>query len=89
MRFALYLGYAAPPRVLEHFENFASVASILREMAEHQRTGTPHTDAHMEFINQTVTLEHFCGGASANGWYPELFYGSSIDWEPTIADVHT
>jgi hypothetical protein len=58
-------------------------------MAAHQRTGTPHSDEHMEFINQAVTLEPLCGGATADGWYPKMIYGNSVDFEPTIADVHT
>src|SRR5690606_19685597 len=56
-----------------------------------QRTGTPHTDEHMAFINDLVTLEtEGCGGPdTAFGWYPELIYGEPLEYDPTIADVHT
>lgn len=83
------LGFPAPPGAREHFENFGAVAAILGQMAEHQRTGAPHTDEHMAFINEAVTVEEICGGATADGWYPNMIYGSSVDFEPTIADVHT
>jgi hypothetical protein len=44
----------------------------------------------MAFINETVTVQDFCGGASADGWYPKLFYRADpTAFEPTIADVHT
>lgn len=85
------LSFPAPAGATAHFENFARVAGILREMAEHQRTGTPHTEEHMTFINDLVTLEtHGCGGPDAAiGWYPELIYGEPLEFDPTIADVHT
>lgn len=83
------LGFPAPSGTREHFENFSQVAGILLDMAEHQRTGTPHSQEHMDFINEAVTIQLVCGSADADGWYPRLFYGSSTDWQPTIADVHT
>jgi hypothetical protein len=30
-----------------------------------------------------------CGGATASGWFPDLYFGSATDFDPTIADVHT
>lgn len=85
------LPYEAPPGTTEHFENFARVTGILREMAEHQRTGTPHTDQHMAFINDLVALDGGVCGAppTARGWYPDLIYGEAVEHDPTIADVHT
>lgn len=85
------LPFPAPQGTTEHFANFARVTGILREMAEHQRTGTPHTDEHMAFINELVTLEaQGCGGPdTAFGWYPNLIYGEPLEYDPTIADVHT
>jgi hypothetical protein len=77
-------------RAQQVLARFIEVAGTLAEMAEHQRTGTPHSAAHMEFVNQTVGIEYGCGSAvRASGWYAELFVGSSIEWAPTIADVHT
>lgn len=83
------VAFPAPPGAREHFEHFAEVAGTLREMAEHQRTGTPHSAEHLAFINQTVSIQQICGGAFAEGWYPELFFGTDTEFEPTIADVHT
>src|SRR5690606_10632238 len=30
-----------------------------------------------------------CGPTAAIGWYGELFIDGSVEWAPTIADVHT
>jgi len=76
--------------VKTYFLHLADVSRILREMAEHQRTGTPHTAEHLAFINEIVKVQQFCGGATAEGWYPKLFFANdSADTDPTIADVHT
>jgi len=86
---------APPPAYLDgassYFERLHSAASLLAEMAEHQRTGTPHTAEHLAFINQTVSVEEGCGDPYAVGWYPGLFYGAAdpLEEDPTIADVHT
>jgi hypothetical protein len=72
------------------FDNLTSAAGTLKAMAEAQVAGTPFTDDQMAFINQTVKVQTICGGATAMGWYPKLFYGyNSTDFHPTIADVHT
>jgi len=73
-------------------QKFVEVGGILAEMAEHQRTGAPHSEAHMQFVNQTVAIENGCGSpVGASGWYAGLFIdgASAIEWSPTIADVHT
>jgi hypothetical protein len=74
-----------------YFAHLGEVAGMLEEMARMQEQGTPFTDAQMAFVNQAVKLTLGCAGpAGANGWYADLFYGSSpIDFSPTIADVHT
>jgi hypothetical protein len=61
-------------------------------MAELQRTGMPHSAEHVAFINQAIRVE---GGGSGDpwqtGWYKDLFFQgvSGLDFDPTIADVHT
>ncbi|HVR61428.1 MAG TPA: DUF3160 domain-containing protein [Polyangia bacterium] len=76
--------------VKTYFLHLGDVAGILREMAEHQRTGTPHTAADLAFINDIVKVQQVCGGAFAQGWYPKLFFGTNpTEFDPTIADVHT
>ena len=79
-------------RIRTYFEKLAQVSAILREMAEHQRTGLPHKPEHIAFINQAVDLSLGCGGPpSILGWYAELFFERSeaAKFDPTIADVHT
>lgn len=80
-------------RAQKALQNFVDVCGILAEMAEHQRTGAPHSEEHMAFVNQTVAIETGCGGGAigASGWYAGLFVNdaSAIEWAPTIADVHT
>jgi hypothetical protein len=85
----------APPADLaqhagDFFSNLSDAAATLKTMAEAQIAGTPFSTAQMAFINQTVKVQLFCGGATATGWYPKLFYGgNATDFHPTIADVHT
>lgn len=78
-------------RMETHFTRLQQVSTRLGEMAERQRSGQPFTAEQMAFINQTVAVQEVCGGASSSGWYPELFfqYGSDVEFDPTIADVHT
>ena len=75
----------------DYFTRLAAAATTLKGMADAQAAGTPFTDDQMTFINQTVSIQNFCGGATASGWYPQLFYDPDLatDSHPTIADVHT
>jgi hypothetical protein len=80
-----------------YFDRLGKAATILKEMAERQRTGAPHDAAHIAFINQAVrTLRGGgCGGGAdasdATGWYADLFYdiADKVAYDPNIADVHT
>ena len=82
-------------RVADYFSRLGEVASILKEMAEYQRQGTPFTDGHMAFINEAVRVDQEAAGCVTvdvpNGWYADLFFtrDKSIEFDPTIADVHT
>ena len=83
-----YLG----PRIAAYWKRLGEVATILQEMAQHQRTGMPHKPEHLAFINQAVDLNLGCGGpAGIRGWYADLFFDPSAaaEFDPTIADVHT
>lgn len=81
--------------VVSYFSTLAAAAQVLTEMAEHQRTGTPFSDAHMEFINRAVRVEQqdvVCATVEVpDGWLADLYFDrdSSIEFDPTIADVHT
>ena len=83
------------PRVASYFDALRDVASRLAEMAEAQRMGTPFTAEQMAFINDAVRVEQQNAGCVTievpNGWYAKLFFmpEKSIEFDPTIADVHT
>jgi hypothetical protein len=83
-----YLAQALPA----YFDHLHTTASMLADMAEHERTGVPFTPEQMAFINEAVVIQEGCGSpAGANGWYPRLFFSNedSVIFAPTIADVHT
>jgi hypothetical protein len=77
--------------IRKHFTVLGDVAGRLKEMAEHELTGAPFTPEMMVFINDAVTLQQACGSAYLNhpGWYGQLFFGDGLEFDPTIADVHT
>jgi len=79
-------------RVKTYFEELATVSTMLRDMAEQERTGTPFDSAQMAFLNDAVkTQSKGCGGPeSFEGWYARLLFDKSgDDMDPTVADVHT
>lgn len=84
--------YALGTRVKTYFEELATVATTLREMSEHQRTGVPFDAEQMAFLNDAVKSHRTgCAGPDAyDGWYARLLFDRSDDsMDPTIADVHT
>jgi hypothetical protein len=80
-------------RIPAYFKRLGEVASILREMAEHQRSGLPHKPEHLAFLHQAVASNILgCSGpAGVRGWYADLFFepDNAAEFDPTIADVHT
>jgi hypothetical protein len=85
-------GEWATQAIPAYFDLLHTTASRLSAMAEQQRTGTAFTPEQMAFINEAVVLQPGCGSpAGATGWYPKLFFNAedSINFDPTIADVHT
>ena len=90
---SLHLQGQSSQAIANYFDNLAMVAGRLGEMAEHERTGAAFTDEMMTFINDAVTVGLGCGSPflSALGWYGKLFYSpqTSLEFDPTIADVHT
>jgi hypothetical protein len=77
-------------RIVTYFMHLGEVSRTLREMAEHQRSGMPHSAEHLAFINRAVKIEQVCGGpGTIEGWYADLFFVPNAEWDPTIADVHT
>lgn len=80
-------------RALEHFKLLHRVAKTLGGMAEKERAGQPFTAEQMAFINDAVTLKKENAGCvtitTSKGWYPSLIVGDPLEFDPTIADVHT
>jgi hypothetical protein len=80
------------PSITSYFDRLYEVTATLEQMAEHQRTGAPHSAEHIAFINRAVRVDEGCGEpVGAEGWYADLFYQSldGVEFDPTIADVHT
>jgi hypothetical protein len=79
----------------QYFATLASTATLLGQMAEQQKTGTPFTEAQLAFINDAVRINQedvVCTTIDVpDGWYADLFYQreKSIEQDLTIADVHT
>jgi hypothetical protein len=92
---ALPAGSTLQTRIVDYFGRVQRVAATLQEMAEHQLTGTPHSQEHVDFINRVVAVEEefLCGATiyHLQGWYTDLFFSpdSAMEYDPTIADVHT
>jgi hypothetical protein len=81
--------------IATYFENLRNAASKLAQMAKAQRDGLPLTAEQLAFINDAVRVDKSTLGCVTidvpNGWYAKLFYApeKSLEFNPTIADVHT
>jgi len=76
------------------FEQFASSMGQLRSVAEKELAGTPITLQERLFLRSVMEIKVSRGcvvEVHLSGWYPKLFpvYRMSIEWDPTVADVHT
>jgi DUF971 family protein len=79
-------------RVKVYFDELATVCTMLRDMAQQERSGAPFDAAQLAFLNDAVkTSGGVCGGPETyTGWYARLLFDKTDeDMEPTIADVHT
>ncbi len=79
-------------RYTTYFDKLEYAADRLHAMAVAQETGMPHAEEDVAWINQAVVLEYGCTEDPewATGWYPQLFFDEdSVEFDPTIADVHT
>jgi hypothetical protein len=81
--------------VASYFDNLRAAAAHLEAMARAQQTGMPFAADDLAFINDAVRIEKkdaVCTTINVpDGWYADLFYqrDKSIEFDPTIADVHT
>jgi hypothetical protein len=81
-------------RLREHFGTTRSTLDTLRGMAEQQLTGMPFSAEQLAFINEAVRIdpaqEPVCGEPPRYvGWYTRLQFQQGVEFDPTIADVHT
>lgn len=78
-----------------YFQNLKSSMTTLGEMAQNQRDGVVFTEAQMAFINDAVRIETQAAGCTSievpDGWLADLYLkrDKAIEFDPTIADVHT
>jgi hypothetical protein len=81
--------------IASYFATLSGATSLLGEMAERELRGEPFSDEQLAFINDAVRIESHAGACTTvevpDGWYAKLFYAprKSIEFNPTIADVHT
>ena len=86
----------------EHLENFSGRCLQLKEIAERQLAGLPHTSEMRDFLKATVEdrdLGPYGEARDYSGWFPRLYFPNaksnensahpSVLWNPVIADVHT
>ena len=77
-------------------QKFQAVMGKLEQMAEDQRSGVPHDQELIDFINEAVTWdeEEICGGvyySNFAGWYFDLYLSEyeCLERDPVVADIHT
>lgn len=79
--------------IATYFARVAEINGILAEMAELQRSGQPHGEKHLAFINRAVTAGVNCDGTvlGHTGWYADLHFDplQAVEADPAITDVHT
>jgi len=87
-------------RYVGYYERFAQVMGTLEGLARKQLTGQPFTDEERLFLRHTVERHDsreagYAPEPTWSGWYLDLVYRRgandtrALDFEPTVADVHT
>lgn len=82
-------------QITAYFAALHEAATKLGGMAEAQRRGEMFTEDQLAFINQAVRVVEQSAVCTTievpDGWYAKLFFNpdKSIEFDPTIADVHT
>ena len=81
--------------ISQYFDALRNAASILEAVATEELKGDPLTADQLAFINDAVRVERQTAGCTTvevpNGWLAKLYMDptKSIEFDPTIADVHT
>lgn len=82
-------------RVVAYFGNLKSSMTELGKMAQSQRDGVAFSEEQLAFVNNAVRVDKQSVGCASidmpNGWLADLYLTreKSIEFDPTIADVHT
>jgi hypothetical protein len=82
-------------QVATYFATLANATKILGDMAQRELRGEAFAEGQLAFINDAVRIERQSAGCTTidvpDGWYADLFFNrdKSIEFDPTIADVHT
>ncbi len=78
-----------------YFNNLRSSMVVLEGMAKNQRDGVEFSEEQMAFVNRAVRIVEESAGCATvrvpDGWMANLYFvpEKSIEFDPTIADVHT
>jgi hypothetical protein len=81
--------------ITQYFQTLRNAASILEQIAAQELKGEALTAEQLAFINDAVRIEKenvVCSTIEVpNGWLAKLYFDpmQSIEFDPTIADVHT
>jgi hypothetical protein len=89
---ALDVPAATRARFVGYFQELGAVAAALSDLAKAELAKAPLTPEQHAFLNQAVKIGQDCADTvTETGWYGRLFFDlpASLDWDPTIADVHT
>ncbi|HEX6245579.1 MAG TPA: DUF3160 domain-containing protein [Polyangiales bacterium] len=82
-------------QVATYFTTLGTAAKTLGDMAQRELRGEPFAEGQLAYINDAVRVERQSEGCVIvdvpDGWYADLFFNraKSIEFDPTIADVHT
>ncbi|MFA4924963.1 MAG: DUF3160 domain-containing protein, partial [Ignavibacteriaceae bacterium] len=77
--------------MIYYFQRLYEISDTLGTIATKELNNQMLSDDEMKFLKCTVTqnLEHMCGVPEFNGWIFSLFYGTFLENESVVADVHT
>ncbi|HUS33926.1 MAG TPA: DUF3160 domain-containing protein [Verrucomicrobiae bacterium] len=83
---------ALQSRLIECFQNFATVTETLRDMSERELQQVPFTEAQDRFLQNTLLAQTARGYDTAwwevyDGWYPKLFYHPFPQPAPTRSGI--
>jgi hypothetical protein len=79
----------------DYFGQMRDVAKMLGSIANSEQAGAELSAEQLAFINDAVVIKTESAGCTsietASGWYTRLFFDQAkvLEYDPTIADVHT